>query len=259
MENKKIIINALQHNCSHCGTKSAYYRIEHFIKIDLFHKKYIYAIFLRCQLCKRVSMHLVKDLPADRHYELDAYISVNENLDMIKERRVLLSAQEIDQLDDNIILSVPTPTAIIDSKIPSRLRDLLIEALKCINENALTGASACIRKAIYEFLKKEDKSSDSYDDKIKKLKRSYPVLEKYLDVLIGIKGITSDQMHEDSFTSFNSEEARAYVAVLEEIFKEVYVLPQQRAERKKAILDKYCQVNNAKKKVDKNSTRNQFE
>jgi hypothetical protein len=150
--------------------------------------------------------------------------------------------QNIDwnKIDDFIIMSIPTPNFIIDINIPSKLRDLLIEATKCLKENALVGASACIRKAIYEFLKKEKAIGNNYDEKIKSIKQNHEHIRDYLDIVKGIKGLTSSNLHENSdiFEELKSEDIKMYIQILEEIFKEIYVIPKQREERKQNILKK---------------------
>ena len=242
-KDKKLIIDAVRHNCSHCGTKSARYTNINFVRIDIENEKYLYAMFLQCYECGKISMHLIKNL------------SLNEKLIHVtnvyqegfwSSQGGVLNVDEIDKLDENIIMSIPTPTFIIDAGIPNKLRDLLIEALKCIKENALTGASACIRKAIYQFLAKEKAQGNNYDDKIKYIKKKWPQIGDYLDVMKGIKGITSDQVHEDSFTTFSSEEAQLYIAILEETFREVYVIPEQRKQRKESIMAKFSKADKAK-------------
>lgn len=55
-------------------------------------------------------------------------------------------------IDDAIFYSVPTSFFVLDDRIPAIIRDLITEAEGCIKMNFLTGASACMRKAIYELL-----------------------------------------------------------------------------------------------------------
>lgn len=243
---EKLIIDAHQHNCPQCGTKSANYSNILFEKIDETDAKALYAMFVTCCVCGKRSMHLLKNMPLDNtscivkgtdYY--NAYVFAGNERD--------LDATEIDKISDNIIMSIPTPTFLIDAAIPNKLRDLLIEAQKCVKENAMTGASACIRKAIYEFLIMEKATGSNYDDKIKSIKNNWPQITDYLDILKGIKGITSDQVHEESFTKFKSEEARMYIAILEEIFCEVYVIPLARNAKKQKILKKFAVADKAKK------------
>lgn len=243
----KIIINTYQHNCSHCGTKGANYTKVQFLKIDENKDKCIYAMFLTCKVCGKISMHLLKDLNLDNeYYNVSQYFE-----GFYSGGKYIIENADIEHLDEHIIMSIPTPTFIIDAGIPKHLRDLLIEASKCIKENALTGASACIRKAIYQFLSKENASGDNYDDKIKSIKNNWPQISDYLDVLKGIKGITSDQVHEDSFATFSSEEAKLYISILEEIFREVYVIPKERKLRKESIMSKFGKCKNQKPIMNK--------
>jgi len=242
-KDKKLIIDAVRHNCSHCGTKSSRYDDISFMRVDIENGKHLYAMFLTCCECGHTSMHLLKNVElSGKSYDVSrVYLQ-----QFYSGASVILSREEIDKLDDNIIMSIPTPTFIIDAGIPNKLRDLLIEALKCIKENALTGASACIRKAIYQFLAKEKAQGNNYDDKIKYIKKNWPQISDYLDVMKGIKGITSDQVHEDSFSTFSSEEAQLYIAILEETFREVYVIPEQRKQRKESIMAKFSKADKAK-------------
>ena len=68
-----------------------------------------------------------------------------------------------------------------------KFRELIEEAEKCVQNNCLTGASACIRKTIYEFLLYEKAVGDSYEDKIKSLKGKHLTLDDdYIDMISGI-------------------------------------------------------------------------
>lgn len=243
---KKLIIDAYQHNCSHCGTKGAKYENIEIRKIDETDDNTLHCLFITCAVCKKRSMHLIKNFDC---YDYHGGVSQEYGYFRKSNGEALLDKEDIDNLDENIIMSIPTPTFIIDKDIPKKLRDLLIEALKCIKENALTGASACIRKAIYQFLCDEKAIGNNYDEKIKSLKDKWVQLTDYLDVLKGIKGIASDQVHEESVANFTSDEAKMYISILEEIFREVYVIPKQRTERKDSILKKFSDSDKQKKQM----------
>lgn len=243
-KDKKLIIDAVRHNCSHCGTKSARYDNIEFRRIDIENDKTLYAMFITCCECHKISMHLIKDIPLTTRGESVSRVSRDGSFWDVYN---IMEAEDIDKIDENIIMSIPTPTFIIDNGIPKKLRGLLVEALKCIKENALTGASACIRKAIYQFLQDVNAQGDNYDKKIKSIKKNWPQIEDYLDVLKGIKGITSDQVHEDSFSSFSSDEAKSYIAILEEIFREVFVIPEERKRKKESIMIKFSKADKAKR------------
>lgn len=237
-DDKKRIINAQQHNCAHCGTKGAnFYDIKYMV-IDESENKKLGILTIRCNCCHKITTHIIKNVPdgfSDFHYEGSSGFK-NGFYWYGEYHRVV---ENFADLNDNIIMSIPTPTFIIDAGIPKKLRDPLIEAGKCVKENALVGASACVRKAIYEFLLMEGATGDNYDEKIKSIKGNWAHLSDYLDVLKGIKGVVSDQVHEDSFEAFSSDEIKYYVDVLEEIFREVYVIPKERQDRKNAIFAKF--------------------
>lgn len=236
--NKKRIINAQQHNCAHCGTKGANYGDIKLVLIDAEKGKRLGLLFIRCSCCDKITTHLVKNLSASA--KNFAFMGGSASSKCFHSGTCVFHITDsVDTLDENIIMSIPTPTFIIDADIPNKLRDPLIEAGKCIKENALTGASACVRKAIYEFLLMEKAEGGNYDEKIKSIKSNWPHLEEYLDVLRGIKGVVSDQVHEDSFEAFTSEQIKSYVDILEEIFREIYVIPQKRQERKAAIFEAF--------------------
>lgn len=233
---KKRIINAQQHNCAHCGTKGANYHDIKLVITDDNKDKKLGLLCIRCSCCEKTTTHLIKNLSDyAKNFE---FLGHSDYSGCFYQHGTNFPVTEsVDTLDDNIIMSIPTPTFIIDSDIPEKLRNPLIEAGKCLKENALIGASACVRKAIYEFLLMEKATGDNYDEKIKSIKSKWSHLEEYLDVLRGIKGVVSDQVHEDSFEAFKSEHIKSYIDILEEIFKEIYVIPRKRTERKTAIFD----------------------
>jgi len=66
-------------------------------------------------------------------------------------------------------------------------------------------------------------------------------------MLSGIKGITSDQVHEDSYQDFKNVEAKGYIEILKEIFNEIYVLPEERKLKNAKVGTFFGLVNNDKK------------
>lgn len=245
-----VIIDTKRHNCSHCGTKSAKYENVKFVKLDEHNEKSLCCMFLKCAECGKISMHLIKNLKLSKEF---IYCMADSD-EIFKEEIPLVHAPygnsieiSVENIKNNIIMSIPTPKFIVNNKIPTKLRHLLIEALNCIKENALVGASACIRKALYEFLLQENASGKNYTDKIKSIKGKWNNLDEYLDVLIGIKGLTSDKIHEESFCNFSSDDAKTCIKILEEIFVEVYVIPEERKNKKKLILERYSKAKEEKK------------
>jgi hypothetical protein len=102
-------------------------------------------------------------------------------------------------IDSKIFYSVPTSFFVLDNRIKKILRDFITEAEGCLKMNFLTGASACIRKAIYELLVIEKCTKPSYDERIKELKTKYKDTDPTLFDIIGhIQNMTSDKIHEQS-------------------------------------------------------------
>ena len=102
--------------------------------------------------------------------------------------------------------------------------------------NLLTGASACMRKAIYELLVLEETTEEYYEDKIKELAAKYPNISAvYFEVLGNIQEMTSDKIHEQSWDEWNSPNLRLIIETLKTVLNEIYVLPKVREEQTNAI------------------------
>ncbi len=140
------------------------------------------------------------------------------------------------EVDNEIFYSVPTSFFIVDSRIPRTLRELITESEGCLKMNYLTGASACMRKAIYELLVNEKVEGPDYQTRIKTLKQKYESIDPgYFDVLAHIQDMTSDKIHEQSWDKWDSPTLVLINETLKSIFYEMYVLPIKKKERRLAI------------------------
>lgn len=127
---------------------------------------------------------------------------------------------------------MPTSFFVLDDRIPAVIRELITEAESSRKLNLLTGASACARKAVYEFLVREKAEGEHYEDKIKSLKEHFPNVDPELfDVLGHIQDMTSDKVHEQSWPKWDSKNLTLIVETLKAILHEVYVVPQERSSR----------------------------
>lgn len=253
MENieNKYFIDENKYNCPFCKNRNVKYIVLGRVKFDETIDKQLYAVFVECSHCHKVSLHLLKNnsleqdcnflILNENYQEFRTYSKYTNNfktmLDLSSYKDISSKQNYILCNDENIILNIPTSFFTIDDRIPKKLRILIDEAEKCIKNNCLTGASACIRKTIYEFLVLENAIGDNYQDKIKSLKGKYINLENdYIDILSNIQGIMCDQVHEQSIhESFNSKEAKTYIEILKDIFNQVYVIPQELKDRKSKI------------------------
>jgi len=147
-----------------------------------------------------------------------------------------LSFVEDIDIDSKIFYSVPTSFFVMDERIPRLIRELITEAEGCLKMNFLTGASACMRKAIYELLMIEKAEGTDYEVKIKFLKSKHPNVDpSYFDILSRIKDMTSEKIHEQSWDKWNARYLRLIMFTLRAVLHELYVLPQMKAGRAQAI------------------------
>lgn len=148
-------------------------------------------------------------------------------------------------IDLEIFYSVPTSFFVIDSRVPRIIRELITEAEGCIKMNYLTGASACTRKAIYELLVKEEVEGDNYDERIKYLKDANTGIDPELfENLAHIKDMTSEKVHEQSWDQWDSEHLKLFLETLKAILHELYVVPDEQAQRNKSIRDLKARLSN---------------
>jgi hypothetical protein len=113
---------------------------------------------------------------------------------------------------------------------------LISESEGCLKMNFLTGASACIRKAIYELLILEKVDADSYEEKIKALKKKYVNSDPNLfDIMSHIQQMTSDKIHEQSWDKWDSKYLTLIIETLKTILYDIYVVPQIKKERSNFI------------------------
>lgn len=172
---------------------------------------------------KKESMHSTFEDMVSKHYERSRWYRE-------------ISEEYIGAIDDHIFHSQPSSFFVLDDRIPRIIRELITEAEGCLKMNFLTGASACMRKAIYEFIVKEKAEGDNYQSKIKDLKKKHPSVDPtYFDVLSHIQDMTSEKIHEQSWDKWDSKYVKLIIEALKSVLYEIYVLPIQKAERVSSI------------------------
>lgn len=217
---RKYFIDNEVYNCPFCNRHNVAYRIVTYHQFDWNNEKKCNAIFVRCQSCGKQSIHLSFDeIIGEREYQR---IRFNPDID----------------IDSNIFYSEPTSFFVIDNRVPRIIRELITEAEGCLKMNFLTGSSACMRKAIYELLVKEEITGDHYEEKIKSLKSKYPNSDPDLfDILSHIHQMTSDKIHEQSWDKWDPKNLHLIIETLKIVLFEIYVLPKEREERANKIKD----------------------
>ena len=138
----------------------------------------------------------------------------------------------------------------MDNRIPRLIRELVTEAEGCLKMNYLTGASACMRKAIYEMLVIEKAEGDDYQDRIKSLKQKHTESDPNLfDILAHIQDMTSDKIHEQSWDKWDSHYIQLIIETLKTVLHDIYVIPEVKKERYKAIQTLQQAIIEGKKKT----------
>lgn len=217
---QKYFIDDKTYNCPFCNRHNVVYTIVDAFQFDWGESKKCYGFITKCSSCQKTSMHLTWDRIVDLSY---LYL--------------LLAGENKYNIDSYIFYSVPTSFFVLDERIPKEIRELITEAEGCMKMNFLTGASACMRKAIYELLVLERCDEDSYDNKIKSLKTKYKDIDESLfDILAHIKDMTSDKVHEQSWDKWDSGKLKLIIETLKEVLHEMYVIPAEKKERQIKIM-----------------------
>ncbi|MGM0582902.1 MAG: hypothetical protein ACQETL_19655 [Bacteroidota bacterium] len=225
----KYFVDRKTYNCPFCNRRNVKYTLQSHREFDWSNNKECHCYFVDCSSCNKRSFHLsyekIHEYSGTAHFKTDI------------------------EIDEHIFYSVPTSFFVLDNRIPKVLRELIVEAQGCLKMNFLTGASACTRKAIYEFLILNDAEGDNYDEKIKDLKSNFDQIDKELfDILGHIKDLTSDKVHEESWEKWDAQHIRLFLETLRAILKDVYVVPDERKKRSSNIQKLLSKVKGSNKK-----------
>lgn len=214
----KYFIDPHVYNCPFCKRRHVMYTIESRDVFDWSNEKKCVVLIVKCRSCEKRSMHLTFE-------DICAHDGTR-----------WLFKDDIN-IDEKIFYSVPTSFFALDRHIPRTIRELFTEAEGCLKSNFLTGASACARKVVYELAVDKQAKGENYEERIKSLKARLPDVDPtYFDTLLTIQEVTSDKVHEKSYDGWQASHLRLVLASLAEALQEIYVLPNLREEKRKAIL-----------------------
>lgn len=215
----KYFIDGAVYNCPFCNRRHVVYTPVTGMPFDWTNKKKAHATFVECNSCGKRSMHL-------------SYTPLVQKGPYAKYGLAMVKGD----LDSHIFFSAPTSFAVLDERMPPVIRELISEGESSLKLNLLTGASACIRKAIYELLEHEKVPGDNYEDGIKALKTKYPGADPTgIDVLSHIQDMTSDKVHEQSWPKWDANNLKLISESLKSVLHDLYVVPQERLERAQRI------------------------
>jgi len=227
---RKYFIDKVVYNCPFCNRRNVLYELVDRVVFNWSEQKKCFVHFVLCHSCQQKSMHL-------SYNDIAHQITNTEYRDKYALTPGWYFHDDIeDDIDSKIFYSVPTSFFVLDPRIPSVIRELVTEAGGCLKMNFLTGASACMRKAIYELMIFEKAEGADYETKIKSLKQKYPDTDPDLfDVLAHIQNMTSDKIHEQSWPKWDSKNLTLIIETLKAVLHELYVLPDEKKQRSTTI------------------------
>ncbi|MGN6517598.1 MAG: hypothetical protein ACTHLR_17360 [Rhizomicrobium sp.] len=228
---EKYFIDESVYNCPFCNRRHVSYKVVGRFKFDWTQEKPCNGFLVKCDSCANISMHLsfepihVRSWTQTNSGNWTRFAGIGDE-------------EPPCDYDAAFFYSVPTSFFVLDNRVPKILRELLTEAEGSLKSNFLTGASACARKMIYELGVLSKAEGDNYEDRIKSLKGVHQEVDpSYFDTLLTIQQMTSTKVHEGSYDGWEAKHLRVILASLREILHEIYVVPAQKSDRRKAILE----------------------
>lgn len=249
----KYFIDGIRYNCPFCKTGCVKYTVEEKGDFSWDNNKLVYFYVIECELCEKNSFHLsYYDIEiTSRHFCVNPKKRVRKKtstgLNMITPQDLipikdLKSGEIITEYDHLFFYHRPPSGFTIDARIPGEIGELIGEAEGCANVGYLTGASACIRKAIYKLLKENEipeyDNTDklSYDKRLDLLKfKCANVQPDLINTLKDIKFISDQELHENDWPDISTKNINLLKAVLKEILMEIYILPAEKQKRRQQI------------------------
>ena len=218
---KKYFIDPHIYNCPFCKRNNVSYSLIDTFSFHWGEYKTCYGYIVKCDSdgCEKTSMHL-------SFQELRRYSHSDQFMDGL-------------DIDAALFFSQPTSYFVLDSRIPEKVRELIYEAENSRKSNYLVGASACLRKAIYELLEHEKSIVKNpktgyadYQASIKSLKEKFNnVASELFDALGHTQEMVSDNVHEGSWEAWDSPKLRFIIELTKATLHEMYVVPEERKER----------------------------
>lgn len=224
---KKYFISHDVYNCPFCKRNNVSYSMIGNFRFDWTDKKECFGYLIACSSCRKTSLHLsFYDL---RTHKYTSSIGESSNYFEIP-----------GDVDNKIFYSRPSSYFTIDSRIPEKVRQLIFEAEESRQANLLVGASACLRRTVYDLLEYEKSiivniktGRADYQNSVKELKKKFSstVDSQLFDALANIQEMSSDPLHEGSWKEWDSTKLRFLIELVKAILDEMYVMPDERKKR----------------------------
>lgn len=223
---KKYFIDEDVYNCPFCKRNNVKYSMVGYFRFDWSGNKECFGYLVQCSSCRKTSLHLsYQDF---RVHQYTSRIGESSNYFNVS-----------GEIDSKIFYSRPSSYFTLDNRIPDKIRQLIFEAEQSRQANLLVGASACLRKAVYELIRYEktavkngETGRTDYEASIKKLKEKFMnVSPELFDALSNVQEMTSDSLHEESWEAWDSPKLRFLIELVKSILEEIYVFPDEKKKR----------------------------
>jgi hypothetical protein len=123
------------------------------------------------------------------------------------------------------------PFLTVDPRVPSGVRELIVESEGCLKAGFLTGGTVCAQRAIQALLTHENAEGASYEARLHALSQKYPSVPQSLFALCIRLG---DPPSKEPRT-LDGERLKVLTIALKIMLYEIYVLGPDRVERLKYL------------------------
>lgn len=263
-KDNKYFIDKYQYNCPYCQTGAVRYAVKDYFDFDWTKSETKRCILIQCQepKCGCISLHMTEHLSLKGSsddipclYGLPPIQVRNPDTNEV----VNVAWEVAKDIDDLFFYHHPNSTFVVDERIPKNIRTALDEANTSHKMGLFIGASASLRKAIFELLAKfdipklkeqkqnsKDPNRFTYYERLDLLKKKiidqFPSVDSTLfDDIKQVYSLVSQPLHErlpdeEEWKDFTSAQFLFLMEVVNTLLIQLFVVPDENKERKQKIL-----------------------
>ena len=255
-------MSTTQYNCPYCSTASVKYEVTAVDTFDWANDDKVRILYVQCQepACRMTSLHFTRhplSRDNDGEMRLPSVKHVNEETGEEKNTAWI----SMYPIDEAFFYHQPNSSFAIDVRIPEKIRLALDEASTCQKMSLQIGASASLRKTIFQLLAyfqipktktkkvdgKEETVGLTYLDRLGLLKevvvKKYPNVDtSLLDGIKKIYSLVSVPLHEQlqdevEMKDFTPEQFKFLAGIVHSLLIEIFVETGERDNRNKRLTD----------------------
>lgn len=251
----RYFISRTQYNCPFCSTSAVRYQVLDYDDFHWSNDREVRCIRIQCQepSCLKISLHMTNYKVSDHNGDL--YLPSVEKVDEQTGEKKGVRWESVHEIDDVFFYHQPNSSFVIDDRIPEKIRESLDQASTCHKMSLHIGASASLRKAIFELLSHfnipKTRAKNENDKKIiekipyferldslqEEVLKQYPHVER--ELLSDIKkvySLVSNPLHERlpdevEWEDFTNPQFLFLLSVVHNLLLQIFVEPEERKER----------------------------